>query len=98
MVADEYHALHPRHLWSRRRLLQVGSVGMLGLGLPELLRAKPATPGSRRKGPEKSCIFIVQYGGGSHIDTWDLKPGAPPEIRGPYKPIATTVHGLHISE
>ncbi len=99
MRPDQYQALHPRHLWSRRRLLQVGGIGILGLGLPELLRANPAALGTgRRNGLEKSCIFIVQYGGASHIDTWDLKPDAPSEIRGPYKPIATRVPGLHISE
>src|SRR5271170_2290462 len=99
MRPEEYQALHPAHLWSRRQLLQVGGVGILGLGLPELLRASPGALGSgRRTGPEKSCIFIVQYGGASHIDTWDLEPEAPSEIRGPYRPIATRVPGLHISE
>src|SRR4051794_31950463 len=54
---------------TRRRLLQVGGIGMLGLGLPDLLAA-----GSVRRRPEKSCIFIVQYGGCSHIDSLDPKP------------------------
>src|SRR5262249_10761205 len=73
---------------TRRQLLEVGGIGLLGLSLPELLWAgAPA----RAKGPEKSCIFIVQYGGASHIDTLDPKPNAAQEIRGPYKPIATTV-------
>ena len=47
---------------------------------------------------EKSCIFILMCGGPSHLDTWDLKPGAPAEIRGPYQPIATKVPGMHLSE
>ena len=47
---------------------------------------------------EKSCIFILLCGGPSHLDTWDLKPDAPAEIRGPYQPIATTVPGMRISE
>ena len=78
---------------NRRRLLQVGGVGMIGLGLPELLWADAV-----REGEEKSCIFIVQYGGASHIDMLDPKPRAPVEKRGPYKPIATSVPGMQISE
>jgi hypothetical protein len=82
---------------SRRRLLQVGGIGMLGLGLPDLLRA--SAPGAgRESGSAKSCIFIMQYGGASQIDSWDLKPDAPAEIRGPYRPIATRVPGIQICE
>jgi hypothetical protein len=77
---------------TRRRLLQVGSIGALGLSLPHLLRA--AEP--RRM--DKSCIFIVQYGGCSHIDSLDPKPGAPDEIRGPYRPIPTSVPGIRVGE
>jgi hypothetical protein len=73
-------------------LLQVGGIGFLGLGLPQLLRA------GARRGPEKSCIFIVQYGGASHIDSLDPKPEAPADIRGPYRPIATRVPGVRIGE
>jgi hypothetical protein len=47
---------------------------------------------------EKSCIFLLLCGGPSHLDTWDLKPTAPEGIRGPYRPIATTVPGMHLSE
>lgn len=84
---------------TRRQLLQIGGVSMLGLGLPELLSARatlaaPAARGSRAK----SCIFIVQYGGASHHDSWDLKPDAPEDIRGPYRPIATSVPGTHVGE
>jgi len=80
---------------TRRRLLQVGGIGMLGLSLPELLWARAPARDDRR---EKSCIFIVQYGGASHIDSWDPKPGAPEEMRGPFRPIATRVPGIHIGE
>ncbi len=84
---------------NRRRLLQLGGIGILGLGLPELLHA--ASPGnqSRPTGQRpRSCIFIVQYGGCSQVDSFDLKPDAPAEIRGPFKPIATTVPGMRICE
>jgi hypothetical protein len=80
-------------------LLQAGGIGLLGLGLPQLLHANAVSGGAnRRRGPEKSCIFIVQYGGASHIDSLDLKPDAPAEIRGPYKPIATNVPGIRVGE
>lgn len=88
-----------RHQLTRRRLLQVGGIGVLGLGLPELLKAG-AHPleGETASRPAQSCIFIVQYGGCSHIDSWDLKPDAPDTIRGPYKPIATRVPGMQVCE
>src|SRR5262245_37853874 len=82
---------------SRRRLLQVGSIGMLRLGLPQLLWAS-RLHAAERGAAERSCIFVVQYGGASHIDTWDPKPNAPAEVRGPYKPIATSVPGTQIGE
>src|SRR5579871_2800175 len=79
--------------FSRRNLIQLGGLGMIGLGLPELLAASSAS--GRR---ERSCIFLVQYGGASHHDSFDLKPAAPAEIRGPYRPISTTVPGMQIGE
>lgn len=82
--------------WTRRNLLQVGGIGALGLGLPRLLEANQAP--KRAKTTERSCIFIVQYGGCSHIDAFDPKPDAPEEIRGPYQAIPTKVPGLRMSE
>lgn len=81
---------------TRRQLLQVSGLSMLGLGLPNTVRARE--PGSQSHGSEKSCIFIVLGGGPSHVDIWDLKPEAAAEIRGPYKPISTAVPGVHINE
>jgi hypothetical protein len=84
---------------TRRGLLQVGSLAMLGLSLPQYLWARDALQNqTSRRRREKSCIFIVQYGGASHIDTWDPKPDAPGEMRGPYKPIATSVTGLRFGD
>lgn len=77
----------------RRNLIRLGSLGMFGLNLPQLLAA-----GSPSKRCERSCIFIVQYGGASHIDSFDLKPAAPVEVRGPFQPIATAVPGTQICE
>ena len=84
---------------SRRRLLQAGGVGALSLGLPGAVAA--AVDGNRglgRGAAEKSCIFVLLCGGPSHLDTWDLKPEAPAEIRGPFHPISTSVPGMQISE
>lgn len=86
-------------LVSRRRLLQAGGVGALAWGLPGMVAA--GVDGKQGLGggaAEKSCIFVILCGGPSHLDTWDLKPEAPKEIRGPYQPIATSVPGMRISE
>ena len=84
---------------SRRRLLQAGGIGALQLGMPGVVTARSRVDSERRTGvTEKSCIFVLLCGGPSHLDTWDLKPKAPDGIRGPYKPISTTVPGMQISE
>jgi hypothetical protein len=83
---------------SRRQLLQLGGIGALGLSLPELLRAGAPRPGGGASGPERSCIFIVQYGGASHIDSLDPKPRAPEDVRGPYAAIDTRTPGLQFGE
>ncbi len=87
----------PSDQLTRRHLLQVGGIAALGLGLPELLQADPARQTVNRS-KARSCIFIVQYGGASHIDSLDPKPEAPDDIRGPYRPIATTVPGMRVGE
>ena len=79
---------------SRRQLLGIGG-SLMGLSLSSLLRAEGR---SRHKARAKSVIFLHQYGGPSHHDTFDMKPAAPAEIRGEFKPIATKVPGLQICE
>src|SRR5262245_55651041 len=85
---------------TRRELLRIGGLGMLGLGLPELARlraAAPATsPAFRRRG--NCCVFLFLFGGPSHIDLWDMKPAAPAEVRGEFRPQATCVPGIKVSE
>src|SRR5579884_867374 len=79
---------------SRRNFLQVGAFGA-GLTLAGVLRARAATGGSTSN---KAAIMIYLPGGPSHIDMYDLKPDAPKEFRGEFKPIATNVPGVQICE
>jgi hypothetical protein len=89
----------PSKLITRRRLLQAGGVGALAMGVPGTVAASvDAGRGLRGVAADRSCIFVLLCGGPSHLDTWDLKPGAPDDIRGPYKPAATSVPGMRISE
>ncbi len=89
---------------SRRRLLKVGGLGALGLTLPGLLRAEAAQGGegrgasARGLAPIRSCILVFYYGGPSHIDTVDMKPKAPAEVRGEFGSIATSAPGLRVCE
>ena len=80
---------------SRRSFLQIGATGVGGLTLADLLRADAnAAPGASKK----SVINIILSGGPSHHDTFDLKPEAPSEIRGEFRPIATNCEGFEICE
>ena len=82
---------------TRRDFLQVGALGAVGLSLPQYARA--SAEGKVRPGHEKrSCILIFNLGGPSHVDLWDMKPEAPAEIRGPFKPIRTKSDAFEISE
>ena len=81
----------------RRRILGVGALGGLGLGLPDLLRADAVRPKSESAAAD-ACILIFLDGGPSHLDMWDMKPEAPPEIRGEFKPIASSLPGVQVSE
>jgi hypothetical protein len=80
----------------RRDFLHAGSLSFLGLGLPQFLGLKAL--GAVDTSKDVNCIMLFLVGGPSHIDTWDMKPNAPIEIRGPYKPIKTNVPGMEISE
>ncbi len=80
---------------NRRQVLKIGGVSMLGLNSFELeqLRANSANDESRSayQGKQHACVFIFLFGGPSHIDLWDMKPNAPTEVRGDFKPISTNV-------
>src|SRR3954462_2325546 len=84
---------------SRRQVLQAGAIAGLNLAMPGLVNAQVDADRPLGSGAaEKSVIFLWLCGGPSHLDTWDLKPDAPEGIPGPYKPAATAVPGLRISE
>lgn len=83
------------HRLSRRSFLKIGALGVGGLTLPQLLKAEAsAGVGSSHK----SVILIYLVGGPPHQDMFDLKPNAPKEFAGPWRPIATNVNGIQICE
>ncbi|MBM3740059.1 MAG: DUF1501 domain-containing protein [Acidobacteria bacterium] len=81
----------------RRDFFHAGAIPLMGLGLQQMagLTAQGAVDKSKQ---EMNCILLMLVGGPSQLDTWDMKPNAPVEIRGPYKPIKTNVPGIEISE
>ncbi|MDQ2899768.1 MAG: DUF1501 domain-containing protein [Acidobacteriota bacterium] len=81
----------------RRDFLHAGALTGLGLGLADMfaLKAQGAVDSAKK---DVNCIMLFLVGGPSQLDTWDMKPDAPAEIRGPYKPIKTNVPGIDISE
>jgi uncharacterized protein (DUF1501 family) len=80
---------------TRRDFLHAGSLGTLGLTLPAFLAQKAR---GAVKDRDVNCIMLFLVGGPSQIDTWDPKPKAPAEVRGPFQPIATKAPGMQISE
>jgi hypothetical protein len=84
---------------SRRDFLQIGGLGAVGLALPDLFqaRAQESVPAPRGAGWARACILLFMGGGPPQMDTFDLKPDAPAEVRGQFPPIATSVTGTRIS-
>jgi hypothetical protein len=80
---------------TRRDFLHVGALSMLGLTLPGFFARRAAGAAPDR---DVNCIMLMLVGGPSHIDTFDPKPGAPAEVRGPFRPIATNVPGMQVTE
>src|SRR4029453_13083628 len=80
---------------SRRNCLQIGGLALGGMALPEILQGESL---SAVRNPAKGIIMVLLPGGPSHLDTFDLKPDAPAEIRGEFQPIATSVPGVEICE
>src|SRR6516165_9648749 len=89
--------------WSRRDLLWAGGLGLFGLGLSDYLRLADAQAATQKNvaksfGRAKSCILLYLYGSPSQLETFDMKPDAPVEIRGELKPIRSSLHGLDVCE
>jgi len=79
---------------TRRDFVHAGAISILGLTLADWF----ALRGNAAADPDVNCIMLFLVGGPSHIDTWDPKPAAPAEVRGPFRPIATNVPGMRITE
>jgi hypothetical protein len=90
--------------WTRREVLRAGGLTAFGLGWADLLRlqeAQASAPGADRPGPfgrARACILLYLYGAPSQLETFDLKPDAPSEVRSQFRPIATSVPGVQICE
>src|ERR1700687_3327051 len=82
----------------RREFLRAGSLSLLGLGMPDLLQAQHLAAQALQRRKAKACILLFMWGGPAHQDTWDMKPAAPAQYRGEFKPIATAVPGIQICE
>jgi hypothetical protein len=82
---------------SRREWLRLGGLGAFGLSLPQLRAARAARP-EGSFGKARSCILLFHLGGPPQHETWDPKPEAPAEVRGPFRPIATNVPGIRVGE
>src|SRR5947199_4574234 len=83
---------------SRRSFLKVGALGLGGLTLPDLLRLRAGEAAEGKRAADTAAIVIFCNGGPTQFETYDPKPGAPEEYRGPCKPIHTNVPGLDICE
>ena len=88
-------------LQTRRHWLRASASGGLGLSLSHLWRTQSALADARKVvGPAKikACIVVFYYGGPSHLDTYDMKPNAPADVRGEFQPIASSAPGVFVSE
>lgn len=95
IITDEPHSVAPRAGHSRREFLKFGLGGFASLSLPGLLGLRAA---AAQGGAPTAIILVWLRGGASHLETFDPKPEAPSEFRGPYRAIATNVAGIHVSE
>src|SRR5262245_38841136 len=86
---------------TRREWLRAGGLSALGLMLPDLLGARALTAPAQRRaafGRARSCVIVFLFGAPAHQDIWDLKPAAPADIRGEFRPISSSVPGIQLGE
>jgi hypothetical protein len=93
------HAGGAALLPARREFLRVGGgLAVAGLLAPDLTRAATPSDSGRTEPGARACILVYLLGGPPHLDMWDLKPDAPAEVRGPFRPIATSLPGVRVCE
>ncbi len=90
--------MNGQSMFTRRQILQLGSLGVGGLSLPSLMRADAANKSTGITPAADACILIFLNGGPSHLDMWDMKPNAAKEIRGEFAPISSSLPGISVSE
>ena len=90
-----YYGATPASTWGRREFLRVGTLGPIGLSLGDYLKLRA---GQERPATDKSCIMIVLDGGAPQHETFDMKPEAPSDVAGSFRPIPTNVPGIQICE
>lgn len=90
--------------WTRREMLRAGGLGLLGIDLGDYLRLRETQAAAARRhqlqsfGRAKACILLYLYGAPSQLETFDMKPDAPVEVRGELKPIRSRLAGLDVCE
>ncbi len=97
-VGDERVPFCGGHGLSRRSFIQAGSAGLVGLSLPATMSLEAAGAIDESRAKIRNCITIFLVGSPGQVDTWDMKPDAPAEVRGKFKPISTNVSGIQICE
>lgn len=97
-MAQPHDCAGPSPRLTRRRALEVGALGALGLSMPRFWQAQALAAPAATQPRAKRAILLFMWGGPSQLDTFDMKPAAPAEIRGPFQPIATRTPGLQICE
>ena len=95
-LGSQHPVSHALSRSRRREFLRLGLTGLAGLTWPGLLRLRAERPAPPRA--DTALLVVWLHGGASHLETYDPKPDAPAEYRGPYRPIATTVPGVRVSE
>src|SRR5262245_39412355 len=99
MISLRSGRLHLSGVMGRRDFLQLGGLGAFGLGLAQLLRVEARTAARRHPPPTaNACILFYLQGGQSQVETFDMKPQAPAEVRGEFKPIRTSVPATLVCE
>src|SRR5687768_16237076 len=97
-IGNEKLPLCPGHGVTRRSFLQAGATALGGMSLPNLMRLEASGAVDSASARIRNCITIFLVGSPGHLDTWDMKPDAPSEVRGKFKPTRTNVPGIQICE